>query len=51
MITNKELNILKKQCKNKNDVKKLIIEGINEDIKMTDKQLLSLIKLKEEMAY
>ena len=48
MIRNKDLDALVKKCKNANDLKMLIIKGINEDIKMTETQLLRLVVIKRE---
>jgi hypothetical protein len=48
MIRNKDLDALVKKCKNANDLKMLIIKGINEDIKMTETQLLRLVAIKRE---
>lgn len=48
MIKNKDLDKLVKQCKNIGDLKQLITKGINEDIKMTDTQLLRLVAIKRE---
>ena len=50
MISNVELNELKRQCKTKKDVAKLITKGINEDILMTNNQLLDLIRFKESLS-
>ena len=48
MIRNKDLDALVKKCKNANDLKMLIIKGINEDIKMTETQLLRLVAIKRD---
>ena len=48
MIRNKDLDALIKKCNSANDLKMLIIKGINEDIKMTDTQLLRLVAIKRE---
>lgn len=47
IISTKEFNKLIKN-KSKQELQELIIAGINEDIRMTDKQLLRLVKLKGE---
>ena len=47
IISTKEFNKLIKN-KSKKELHELIIAGINEDIRMTDNQLLRLVKLKNE---
>ena len=44
-MTKQEFNKITKN-KNIKEIKELIIKGINEDIKMTDNQLLKLIQIK-----
>lgn len=46
-MTKQEFNKITKN-KNIKELKELIIEVINEDIKMTDNQLLKLIQIKNE---
>ena len=46
-MTKQEFNKITKN-KNVKEIKELIIKGINEDIKMTDNQLLKLIQIKNE---
>lgn len=48
MISTKEFNELTKKATCQ-DLKNLIVAGINETILMTDKQLLKLIALKNEV--
>ena len=48
MISTKEFNELTKKA-TRQDLKNLIVAGINETILMTDKQLLKLIALKNEV--
>ena len=49
MIENKELTRLLKECKSEKDIQELIIKGINEEIKMTNKQLIRLVKKKAKI--
>lgn len=46
-MTKQEFNKITKN-KNVKELKKLIIEVINEDVKMTDNQLLKLIQIKNK---
>lgn len=46
-MTKQEFNKITKN-KNVKELKELIIKGINEDIKMTDNQLMKLIQIKNE---
>ena len=46
-MTKQEFNKITKN-KNVKEIKELIIKGINEDIKMTDNQLMKLIQIKNE---
>lgn len=50
MISNKELNELLKECKNTNDYMELITNAINENILVTNNQLLKIVKIKNEKA-